>query len=122
MTSDSPKLDPSKDALVAELTKTNIKLDKIIALFISNQLLEECISPEGEPREAHEMANIISESYSAGLCLADELEHRANQYEYQKSEFFVDDEETGILEEADTIQEDKNDEEPPARGTVFSKF
>ena len=122
MTSDSPKLDPSKAALVAELTKTNIKLDKIIALLISNQLLEECISPEGEPREAHEMANIISESYSAGLCLADELENRAKQYEYQKSEFFVDHEENDDLEEVDALHEDRGDEEPPARGTLFSKF
>tara|TARA_R100001594_G_scaffold38536_1_gene69832 strand:+ start:6356 stop:6724 length:369 start_codon:yes stop_codon:yes gene_type:complete len=122
MTFEPQKQDTFNEALLKELTTTNKKLEKIIALLISNQLLEECISPDGEPREAQEMATIVSESYSAGLCLSDEMENRAKQYDYHKSEFFVDDEENETLEEADAIHEDKNDEEPPARGTVFSKF
>ena len=116
------KLTPFEVQVIENLTLTNKKLEKVIALLVSNQLLEECISPDSEPREAEDMARIVSESYSAGLCLADELVNRSKQYDYQKSEFFVDSEDEEIVEEVNAHQEDSEDEEPPNRGAVFSKF
>tara|TARA_Y100000004_G_scaffold194774_1_gene260177 strand:- start:1824 stop:2138 length:315 start_codon:yes stop_codon:yes gene_type:complete len=80
--------------------ETNRKLDKIAALLISNQLLQECIDHTGQAREADTVAELVSDSYSASLCLHNELDQRNKEYEYQKSEFFVD----------DTSNEDSNDE------------
>jgi len=80
--------------------ETNKKLDVIAALLISNQLLQECIDHSGQPREADTVAEIVSDSYSASLCLLSELDQRNKEYEYQKSEFFVE----------DTSSEDSNGE------------
>ena len=73
------------------------KLDKIAALLLSNQLLTECIDPTGQPRDADTAGEIVSESFSAGLCLLGELENRNKQYLYQMQEFFLGDDprETG---------------------------
>lgn len=73
--------------------QTNRNLEKIAALMISNQLLQECVDHNGHTREADQVAELISESFSAGLCLLNELEQRNKEFEYQKSEFFVNDEE-----------------------------
>ncbi len=75
---------------IEEQQKTNKALEKIAALLISNQLLQECIDHAGEPREADVVAELVADSFSAGLCLLNELEQRNKEYDYQKSEFFVD--------------------------------
>ncbi len=72
------------------------KLDKIAALLLSNQLLIECIDNNGKPRDADTAGEIVSESFSAGLCLLGELENRNKQYLYQMQEFFIDDKQTSI--------------------------
>lgn len=89
MTSDSNRFNQFQSALFELLWETNKKLDKLISLTVSQQLLNECISPEGEVRTAEECADIVNESYFAGLCLNEELTERTKQFEYQKSEFFV---------------------------------
>ena len=65
-------------------------LEKIAALLISHQLLQECIDHAGQPREADVVAELVADSFSAGLCLLNELEQRNKEFDYQKSEFFVD--------------------------------
>lgn len=75
---------------IEEQQKTNKALEKIAALLISNQLLQECIDHTGKPREADVVAELVADSFSAGLCLLNELEQRNKEYDYQKSEFFVD--------------------------------
>ena len=80
---------------IEEQQKTNKALERIAALLISNQLLQECIDHANKPREADVVAELVADSYSAGLCLLNELEQRNKEYDYQKSEFFVD-EETGV--------------------------
>jgi len=72
------------------------KLDKIAALLLSNQLLIECIDNNGKPRDADTAGEIVSESFSAGLCLLGERENRNKQYLYQMQEFFIDDKQTSI--------------------------
>lgn len=75
--------------LVELQTQQSAKLDKIAALLLSNQLLTECIDHNGKPRDADTAAEIVSESFSAGLCLLGELEQRNKQYLYQMQEFFI---------------------------------
>lgn len=74
---------------IEEQQKTNKALEKIAALLISNQLLQECIDHAGKPREADIVAELVADSFSAGLCLLNELEQRNKEYDYQKSEFFI---------------------------------
>jgi len=73
--------------------ETNRNLEKIAALMISNQLLQECVDHQGNTREADVIAELVADSFSAGLCLLNELEQRNKDYDYHKREFFVDDEE-----------------------------
>ena len=87
------------------------KLDKICSLLISNQLLQECVSPEGEARSAVDCAEIVMESYCAGMCLSEDLNERSKEFEYQKSEFFLDDED----DEEDTEEDDEDEDEPPTK-------
>jgi hypothetical protein len=90
-----------------QLTKTNTLLEKVAALLVSEQLLQECVSPEGTARSAADCAEIITESYCAGLCLAEELSSHNRDFDYQKSEFFLDsDEEDGDSDESDEDDED----------------
>jgi hypothetical protein len=77
----------------------NAKLDKLAALLLSQQLLTECIDHHGHVRDADTCAEIVAESFSAGLCLLGELEQRNKQYLYQMSEFFL--EENDIPEDED---------------------
>ena len=65
-------------------------LNRLVALQVSEQLLQECVDPGGKIRDAEECAEIVVESYSAAVCLADEFDQRTKAYDYQKSEFFVD--------------------------------
>lgn len=94
------------------LTKNNELLEKINALLISNQLLQECVSPDGEARSATECAEIVSESYMAGMCLAEDLKNRTQEFQYQKSEFFIEAEDEELYEEDEDDEDD--DDAPPA--------
>ncbi len=117
MTSQSSKLEKFQRAVCDRLDRTNEKLDRVIALLVSAQLLEECVSPEGEIRDAQQCAEIVVESYSAGLCLTEELTSRTRDIEYQKSEFFVDDDEDE--EEEDDSDEDDGPDEPRLFSMAF---
>ena len=75
---------------IEEQQRTNKALEKIAALLVSNQLLQECVDHSGKTREADVVAELIADSYAAGLCLLNELEQRNKEFDYQKSEFFVD--------------------------------
>ena len=81
--------------LLAKLIEVQVeqskKLDKIAALLLSDQLLTECIDQNGKGRDADTTGEIVSESFSAGLCLLGELENRNKQYLYQMQEFFLED-------------------------------
>lgn len=77
--------------LVELQEEQNRKLDRIGALVLSQQLLTECVDHSGQKREAQDCAEIVAESFSAGLCLLTELDNRDKQYLYQMSEFFIDD-------------------------------
>jgi len=74
---------------IEEQKKTNKALEKIAALMVSTQLLQECVGHDGNTRKADEVAELVADSYSAGLCLLNELEQRNKEFDYQKSEFFV---------------------------------
>ena len=92
-------------ALLTKLVETqeqqNAKLDRLAALLLSHQLLMECVDHHGHSREADLVQELVSESYSAGLCLLNGLDQRNKQYQYQVSEFFIDDPEPGD----DTVQD-----------------
>ena len=57
---------------------------------MSHQLLQECVDHAGQPRSADEIAELVADSFSAGRCLVSELDQRNREFEYQKSEFFID--------------------------------
>ena len=112
MTSKSQKFETFQKSILEQLIANNAKLDKICALLVSNQLLEECISPDGTVRTAEECADVVTESFCAGMCLSEELNIRSKEFEYQKSEFFVDDEDEEIMESSEEDYED-DDGAPP---------
>ena len=74
--------------------ETNKKLDTIASLLISHQILQECVDHAGQAREADETAELVADSFSAGRCLLSELDQRNRDFEYQKSEFFIDEDES----------------------------
>lgn len=111
MTTRTQKLEQFQKNILDHLVATNAKLDKICSLLVSNQLLQECVSPEGEARSAVDCAEIVMESYCAGMCLSEDLNERSKEFEYQKSEFFIDDEEE---DDEEDDEEDEDDNEPPA--------
>lgn len=109
------KFDKFQRDVLDQLTKTNTLLEKITALLVSEQLLQECVSPEGTARSAGECAEIITDSYCAGLCLAEELSSHNRDFDYQKSEFFLDsdeDEDTEQNEEEDDDDDEDTDSRP----------
>jgi hypothetical protein len=113
MSSKSQKFEAFQKSILEQLVTTNAKLDKICSILISNQLLQECISPEGQPRSAEECAEIVTEGFCAGMCLSEDLNVHSKQFDYQRSEFFVDDDED---EAEDNLEEDSDeDDEPPHR-------
>lgn len=75
-----------------KLETHNIKLDKMIALLAGNQLIAECVDPQGQIRTAEECAEVVLEGFSAALCMMSEIEQRTKEYQYQKQEFFIDNE------------------------------
>lgn len=107
------KFDKFQRDVLDQLTQTNALLEKITALLVSDQLLQECVSPDGEARTAVECAEIITESYCAGLCLAEELNERNREFAYQKSEFFVDSDDDTEDEDEDEDEEDDDDAGSP---------
>ena len=113
MTSKSQKFENFQRSVLDHLTATNAKLDKICALLVSNQLLQECVSPEGEARSAVDCAEIVTESFCAGMCLNEDLNSRSKEFEYQKSEFFIDDEDEEDDEHDIEEDDDDGDYNPP---------
>jgi hypothetical protein len=120
MKSKSQKFEDFQRSVVEQLHAVNEKLDKVCALLVSTQLLQECVSPEGQTRTAEECADIVNESYCAGMCLSEELNARSKEFEYQKSEFFIETEEDE--EYSDDIDENDDDDEPDTRRSVSMKF
>lgn len=114
------KFDKFQRDVLDQLTKTNTLLEKITALLVSEQLLQECVSPEGTARSASECAEIITDSYCAGLCLAEELSSHNRVFDYQKSEFFLDSDEEE--EESDESDEDDEDDDNTDRRPFQMSF
>jgi hypothetical protein len=80
--------------LVESVDKLNAQLNKMCALLVSDQILQETVSPDGEVRSPEQCASIIKESFNASLCLSKSLDDDCKQFDYSVSEFFVDDEDT----------------------------
>lgn len=112
MTSRSQKFEAFQKSILEQLITTNAKLDKVCALLVSNQLLQECISPDGTVRTAEECAEVVTESFCAGMCLSEELNSHSKEFDYQKSEFFVDDEDEDNEELMQGDYEDDDDLPP----------
>jgi len=112
------RLEEFQKQIVEQLAATNAKLDKIAALLLSNQLLEECISPDGEIRTAEECADIVRESFCAGLCLSQELNSNQKDFQYQVSEFYLDSDEDEEDEDEEDEYEDEEDDDDDDGGTV----
>lgn len=87
------RLEHLLNQVVENLVEQNAKLDKLAALLTADQLMNECVDQHGKPRSPEECANIVIESFSAGLCLMGELNQRNRDYQYQKDEFFIDEDE-----------------------------
>lgn len=83
------KIEKLNRELLEKLTETNRALDRIAALLVSNQLLQECVSPEGEVRSAEDCAEIVTESYGAGLCLQEQMKSTQKEFAYQVDEFYI---------------------------------
>lgn len=98
----SKRLFKQLDQLIELQIEQNRQLDKITALLVGQQLLTECVDYQGNARSPEDCAEITIESFSAALCLMSELDQRNRDYQYQKSEFFLD-------EENDEDDEDEDD-------------
>lgn len=85
------RLDSLLEHLIEQQAVQNAKLDRLSALLVSQQLLTECIDHHGNARDAEICAEIVGESFSAGLYLLNELDQRNKNYLYQQQEFFIDD-------------------------------
>jgi hypothetical protein len=88
--------------LLDKLTETNRALDRIASLLVSTQLLQECVSPDGEARDAETCAEIVIDSYNAGQCLHEQMIGAQREFKYQVSEFYI-----GGDEETDEDEEDE---------------
>ena len=86
----SKRLLEQLDKLIELQTQQNLKLDRVTALLAGNQLLTECVDYQGNARSAEECAEIVIEGFSAALCMMSEIEQRTKEYQYQKQEFFID--------------------------------
>lgn len=96
------------DDIVKRLDRILELLERQTALMISGQLLTECVGLDGNARGAEECAEIVTESYSAALCLHKDLENRNKQFDYQCAEFFVDEDE----------DEENDDDDDYSSGTM----
>jgi hypothetical protein len=107
------RLESLLDLLIEQQALQNAKLDKLSALLISQQLLTECIDHHGNARDAETCAEIVGESFSAGLYLLNELEQRTRNYQYQQQEFFIDD---------DNHEEDNDDDTSSGPNALVNSF
>lgn len=98
----SKRLFKKLDQLIELQKEHNRQLDKITALLVGQQLLTECVDYQGNARTPEDCAEITIEGFSAALCLMSELDQRNRDYQYQKSEFFLD-------EDEDEDEEDEDD-------------
>lgn len=89
----SKRLFKRLDQLIELQIEHNRQLDKITALLVGQQLLTECVDYQGNARSPEDCAEITVEGFSAALCLMSELDQRNRDYQYQKSEFFINDDE-----------------------------
>ena len=89
----SKRLFKRLDQLIELQIEHNRQLDKITALLVGQQLLTECVDYQGNARSPEDCADITVEGFSAALCLMSELDQRNRDYQYQKSEFFINDDE-----------------------------
>lgn len=89
------------DQLIELQKEQNRQLDKITALLVGQQLLTECVDYQGNARTPEDCAEITIEGFSAALCLMGELDQRNREYQYQKSEFFLDGEDEDEDDEDD---------------------
>lgn len=96
------------DQLIELQKEQNRQLDKITALLVGQQLLTECVDYQGNARSPEDCAEITIEGFSAALCLMSELDQRNRDYQYQKSEFFLE------------TDEDEDDEDDDDDGPVMS--
>jgi hypothetical protein len=93
------KLQRQQIELTTELIK---RIEKLIAVNLSTQLLTECIAPDGNVRDADSVAELVTESFCGALCLSNELNSHQRGFDYQVSEFFIEsEEEEEVLEEPD---------------------
>lgn len=97
----SKRLFRQLDQLIELQKEQNRQLDKITALLVGQQLLTECVDYQGNARSPEDCAEITIEGFSAALCLMSELDQRNREYQYQKSEFFLNDDEEDEDEEDD---------------------
>lgn len=100
----SKRLFKRLDQLIELQIEHNRQLDKITALLVGQQLLTECVDYQGNARSPEDCAEITVEGFSAALCLMSELDQRNRDYQYQKSEFFLNDDED---DDDDDEDEDK---------------
>lgn len=58
------------------------------------------------------------------MCLAEELNSRAKEFDYQRSEFFIDDEDSSSEDDSgdDTKEGGDDDDEPPGRPVLSMRF
>lgn len=105
----SRRLSQKLDQLIELQIKQNHQLDKITAILVGQQLLTECVDYQGNARSPEDCAEITLESFSAALCLMGELDQRNREYQYQKSEFFIDEEE----------EDDDDEDEGPVASSSF---
>ena len=89
----SKRLFKRLDQLIELQIEHNRQLDKITALLVGQQLLTECVDYQGNARSPEDCAEITVEGFSAALCLMSELDQRNRDYQYKKSEFFINDDE-----------------------------
>ena len=89
----SKRLFKRLDQLIELQIEHNRQLDKITALLVGQQLLTECVDYQGNARSPEDCAEITVEGFSPALRLMSELDQRNRDYQYQKSEFFINDDE-----------------------------
>ena len=114
------KFDKFQRDVLEQLEQTNRLLEKVCALLVSDQLLQECVSPGGEARTAVECAEIVNESFCAGMCLSEELNSHAQSFSYQKSEFFIDGD--GEEDEGEILDDEEEEDDDEDNGGSTSNF
>ena len=83
------KIEKQHRELLDKLTETNRALDRIASLLVSTQLLQECVSPDGEARDAETCAEIVNASFNAGQCLHQNMIEAQREFKYQVDEFYI---------------------------------